>query len=315
MKKLTLYILAALLSLSATAQQEGLHTQFMFNKLAYNPAFAGRYDHSQLTGIYRAQWLGLEGAPESQFASLNQPFSNRSGLGISLARQAETIYQRIRIEGMYAYGFPLGPGKLRIGLSVSYRYLEQDFTDPRLTGNQPIDGDPAIQREVFRRSYGNTGLGVYYHTDRFFAGISVPRLLETDIDVSDNEGEVSRERRHFYLMGGVALDLNNKWTFIPQSLIKWTGGAPLNIDINTSFRYDEIITLGLTYRTGQYFDDISHGLSALAGWHLGKKWMIGMAYDLTLNELRTHQNGSLEFMLQWNFGTLDQARVINQRFF
>lgn len=296
-------------------QQEGLHTQFMFNKLAYNPAFSGRYDQGQLTGIYRAQWLGLEGAPESQFASLNLPFSTRSGFGFSAARQAETIFQRIQLEGMYSYGFPLGNGTLRLGLSVSFRYLEQDFTDGRLVGSQPIDQDPSIEQEVLRNSYGNTGLGVYYFTNRYFVGASAPRLLETDIDFENNDGTVSKERRHIYLIGGMAFDLNRKWTFIPQTLIKWTSNAPANIDLNASLRYDETLTLGLTYRTGQYFEEISHGLSVLAGWHIQKKWMIGMAYDMTLNDLQPYQDGSLEFMLQYNLGNPGSSNIINQRFF
>lgn len=297
------------------AQQEGLHTQFMFNKMAFNPAYAGRYDHTQLTGIYRAQWLGLEGAPESQFASLNLPFAGRSGFGFSLARQAETIFQRLQAEGMYSYGFPLGPGTLRLGLSVSLRYLEQDYTDPRLIGSQPIDQDPAVSREVQGQTFGNTGLGIYYHTDRFFAGVSVPRMLETDIDLQDNDGVISRERRHMYLMGGVAFDLDDKWTLIPQTLVRWTPEAPLNIDLNAGIRYDETLSLGMTYRTGQYFDQASHGISILAGWHFQRTWMIGMAYDLTLNDLRAYQDGSLEFMLQWNLGANNTGKVINQRFF
>ena len=315
MKKRLLTYLLLLAFSGLFAQQEGLHTQFMFNKLAYNPAYAGRYDHTQLTGIYRAQWLGLEGAPESQFASVNLPFSTRSGLGFSLSRQAETIFQRIQAEGMYAYGFPLGPGTLRIGISASLRYFEQDYTDGRLTGSQPIDQDPAITREVQRQTYGNTGLGIYYYTRHYFAGVAVPRLLETDIDLNDNDGTISRERRHMYLMGGAAFDLNDKWTLIPQTLIKWTPGAPLNIDLNGSVRYNETITAGLTYRTGQYFENPSHGLSVLAGWHLNRKWMVGIAYDWTLNDLRDYQDGSLEFMLQWNIGVSDQTTIINQRFF
>lgn len=315
--KRTLFIYLWLLGFSVVlqGQQEGLHTQFMFNKLAYNPAFAGRYDFTQLTGIYRAQWLGLEGAPESQFASANLPFSTRSGLGFSLSRQAETIFQRIQAEGMYSYGFPLGPGTLRLGISVSLRYLEQDYTDDRLVGSQPIDQDPAISREVQRQTYGNTGLGVYYHTDHFFAGVSAPRLLETDIDLEDNDGTISRERRHLYVMGGAAFDLDQQWTLIPQTLLKWTPGAPFNIDLNASVRYRETITAGLTYRTGQYFDQQSHGLSLLAGWHFDEKWMIGMAYDWTLNDLRDYQDGSLEFMLQWNIGKAKNSTIINQRFF
>jgi len=316
MKKLPIFILSLLFfTTGLLAQQEGLHTQFMFNKLAYNPAFAGRYDHTQLTGIYRAQWLGLEGAPESQFASVNLPFSTRSGLGFSLSRQAETIFQRIQAEGMYAYGFPVGKGTLRLGISVSLRYLEQDYTDDRLNGSQPIDQDPAISREVQRQTYGNTGLGIYYYTDHFFAGVAAPRLLETDIDLEDNDGTISRERRHLYFMAGAAFDLDQKWTLIPQTLWRWTPGAPFNIDLNASVRYNELLTAGITYRTGQYFEEASHGLSLIAGWHLNRKWMVGMAYDWTLNDLKDYQDGSLEFMVQWNIGIDKNTNIINQRFF
>jgi type IX secretion system PorP/SprF family membrane protein len=315
MKTIPITIILACLCVISHAQQEGLHTQFMFNKLAYNPAYAGRFDYTQLTGVYRAQWIGLEGAPNSQYAGLNLPFDQRSGLGVNLARQSETINQRIQGDVMYAYGFPVGPGHLRLGLSVSWRFLQQDFTDPRLIGSQPVDGDPSIPREVFQKSYGNTGLGVYYYTDNYFAGVSVPRLLENDIDFNEEDGTISRERRHLYIMGGAAFDLTTKWTFLPQALIRYVQNAPLNLDLNASMRYDKTLSFGLSYRTGQFFEKQSHWLNALAAWHYKDVWMVGFAYDITLSEIRPYQDGSLELMLQWNIGPRSENNVINQRYF
>ena len=233
------------------AQQEAHNTQFMYNKLSYNPGFAGSMEAPCITGIYRSQWLGLEGAPQTQILTFNTPLSNqRIGLGATLARHTVGISEVINLDAAYAYRFRLGRGYLGIGVAGSVRSLAVNFQDDRLVATQPIDLDPSIPGDQQQKFLLNFGAGAYYLGEKFYLGVSAPRLLQNNIDFADESAVLSREIQHFYMMAGLSIRLSDNMELQPQFLLKYVDNAPLDADANLSLSILEKYVVGVTYRLG-----------------------------------------------------------------
>ena len=215
-----LIIIATFFTFNAIGQQDVLYTQFMYNKLGLNPAYAGKVESFTMNAIHRDQWTGLDGAPQAQALSLNFPsIKNSLGLGVNFSREIIGVQEKLTLEGNYAYQFNIAEGSLSMGLSVSGRQFTNDFSDPRLVSIENINIDPAIDGLKHTRTYVNAGAGFYFRTNTYYFGLSVPRLIEANIDFEDI-GELSRESRHLYAMTGVAIPLKNKLKFTPQVLFK-----------------------------------------------------------------------------------------------
>jgi type IX secretion system PorP/SprF family membrane protein len=186
MKKLYLSISLLALALCAAAQQEQMYTQFMFNKLAYNPGYAGNFVSPTLTAIYRNQWLGLEGAPKAMSLSYTQPLlNNRVGIGGNITRQSIGINTNLTIDIAYAYRIQLKRGTVAIGLQTSMRNIRQNWKDSRIIAiSQNDPGIPTVPKSKF---VPNFGAGVYYnaYTERWYAGIALPRIVGNSIDFSE----------------------------------------------------------------------------------------------------------------------------------
>ncbi|MEM1325075.1 MAG: type IX secretion system membrane protein PorP/SprF [Bacteroidota bacterium] len=314
------YILITLLLGSLTsllAQQDEQYTQFMFNKLRYNAAYAGSNGMPCLTAIHRSQWIGLEGAPTSQVASFDMPFLNsRVGIGGNIVRQSIAVTENITMDGSYAYRIPLGPGVMSLGLQASLRYFRTDFSE--LTATQGIATDGAIPMGVQSKFVPNFGLGFYYHTDDFYLGFSAPRLLRNNIDLADDDGIISREIQHYYLMGGVIIGEGDV-KFLPQALLKYNPSVPFDADINLSLILLDRITVGGTYRLGgSKQEGFGESIGALFSAQVSDEFTVGVSYDFTLSGLRDQQDGSIELALRVCFGNREDApdkEYVNPRHF
>ena len=296
-------------------QQEQLYTQFMFNKMAINPAYAGNDNLFSMTAIHRNQWSGFKGAPETQLFSLNAPVGNRVGLGLNVARNTIGISERLTVEGVYAYRFPVGHGNLSLGAQVSGRRLTVDYTDPSLFAINGLNGDLAIESQRMNKNIINFGAGIYYNTDNYYAGISLPRLINSDIDF-DNDLLKSEEILHLYFMGGFKLDLTPSIVLTPQVLVKMAQNSPSDLDFNLSLTFKNIITTGFTIRTGGSEDIVGESLDFIIGIQAGKNLLLSFAYDYTLSEIRDYENGSLEFLLNYRFTPRKQKiESTNPRYF
>lgn len=291
-----------ILSLTAVGQQDEQYTQFMFNKLRFNPAYAGSNGLPCFTAIARSQWIGLEGAPQTQGLTFDFPLlNNRIGVGGNIYRNSIAVSERFTFDGSYAYRVPLGDGIMSMGVQASIRFLSTDFS--KVEGTQPVSADGAIPPSLQSKFVPNFGLGFYYHTDNFYLGFSVPRLLETNIDLADDIGIISREVQHFYLMGGTIIG-EGDFKFLPQLLVKYTPTAPLDADINASFIILDKITLGATYRLGgSQSNGIGESIGALFAVDISENFLLGVSYDATLSELRNYQQGSIEAAIRYCFGS------------
>lgn len=312
----SLYILLLVIPTLGSAQQEAHNTQFMYYKLGYNPAFAGTRETPCITAIYRNQWLGIEGAPQMQVLTFNMPLLNqRVGVGVNLSRQSIGITELITFDGIYSYRFPLWRGYFSIGIQGSIRSLTIDYLDPRLHGTQPLEIDPAVPDLSQRRFLFNFGTGLYYQGEKFYFGLSAPRLLPSNIDFAETQQTVSREVQHVYLMGGVSLQAGDNVRFQPQTLVKFVPNAPVDADVNLSAIFTERYIAGLTYRLGGSSTGFGESLDILLAAQISKTIFLGFSYDITLSELRDFNTGSMEVLLRVCFGKREGEDIVNPRFF
>ncbi len=311
-------LLFALFFLSVTiggvyGQQDAQYTQYMYNTMSVNPAYAGSRGQLTIAALYRAQWVGLEGAPETQTLNLHSPIrDSRVGYGISVVNDniGDGTVQETYFDAVVSYTLPVSDdARLSFGLKAGGHLLNLDFAGLNNFDNEPISGD-----NIENRFSPNVGLGFYYHTDRFYAGLSAPNLLETDhFDNSQRDANsvqfLSTERINFYFITGYVFELNPFLKFKPALLTKVVGGAPLQVDLSTSFLINEKFSLGAAYRWDA-------ALSALVGFQISDQFMLGLAYDRETTELGGTQfnDGSFEVFLRFEL-IRSFRRTISPRFF
>lgn len=307
MIKFGLLLLAILFVGQVVAQQDAQYTQFMFNKVYFNPAYAGSKKVFCLSGIYRKQWIGIERAPQT--ATLNghgSVWKNRIGLGASITYDQIGFTDKVDLETNYSYFIRFKDASfLSIGLrgSVSYMQIRWDQADPTQ------DFDSSIPGAATSKFLPNFGAGVYYQSKHWYAGFSVPHIFQNKLDFSTN-GSTSIEpklRQHFFLMGGLSFDIAKKVQIQPNVLFKYVVNAPLDMDINLSFVFFEKILAGVTYRLGDSVD-------FLIQWRIAPQIQIAFAYDVTTTRLQQYNAGTIEVMLEYCFIKKNE-KVNNPRFF
>jgi type IX secretion system PorP/SprF family membrane protein len=310
------YIIVALLFASCFgvhAQQDAQYTQYMFNTLAVNPAYAGSRGVFSIAALHRSQWVGLDGAPTTQTLNFNTPVSERVGIGFSVVNDeiGNGTNQDTYFDGVFSYTIPTSyDSKLSFGLKAGGHFLNVDFNQLR---NFSAEGSAAAPPNIDRKFSPNFGAGVYYHTEKFYAGLSVPNFLETEhFDRSGESGGTSflaQERMNWYLISGYVFDLNYDWKFKPAVLFKAVQGAPLQADLSASFLLRDKFSFGAAYRW-------SAAVSALVGMQLNDQLMLGLAYDRETTELGStaFNDGSFEVFLRYEFRTRVR-NVLTPRFF
>lgn len=287
MKKLYILILICFAGLSATqAQQLPQFTQYMYNTISINPAYAGSRDGLSLTALHRSQWAGIEGAPRTQTLSIHSPMANEKvGLGFSVINDKTGYENYTYMYGDFSYTIDLSEDvTLSFGAKGGFSYynLDEDlFTDPNVLQ------DPFF-REQFNRWTPNVGAGLYLSSQDWYLGFSAPKLINNDHN--DYSDYVALERVHYYLTGGYVFDLNDTWKLRPTALAKYTQGAPLSVDMSSTLIYDEKLYLGATYR-------IDDAIGAFLDFQIFEQLRIGYAYEYTISDLRPYTSGSHEFIL------------------
>lgn len=297
---------------SAWAQQELQYTQFMYNKMAYNPGYAGSFESPTLVTVYRQQWVGIDGAPNTQAISYNQPLlNNRVGVGANLVRASLGITRSLTFDVAYCYRVPVRRGYLGIGLQASLRHLYQDWTDERLHTSRP--DDPAVPLEPKTKLLPNFGFGLFYNGPNWFAGFAAPRLVSNNIDFAENGGVLSREAQHLNGMAGIAFALSEDLELTPQVLVKYVSHAPFDADINLSLMVKRRFTGGFTYRTGGETNGAGESIDALFGMQVNENLFFCLSYDIGLTQLRKYNNGSIEATARWFFNPPEGEEIVNPR--
>lgn len=301
---------------SSYAQQEEQYTLFMLNKLSYNPAYAGVDAPFTLNATIRQQWLGFEGAPATQKISSDFTlFHERVGMGFTLLRNTIGINQRIDLTGNYAYRFQIRNGYFGVGLNASIKYTNKDFRDKRLSSSTELSMDASIPMSLETQFSPNFGIGFYYKTNRFYGGASLPNMLNIKkVKIADDQ--IAIDRHHFYLMTGYNFKLNEFIILNPQTLLKITVDAPFDADFNLMTTFNDKLKVGLGYRLGGDLNDgYGESVDFLVGVPISKTLFFGVAYDMTLSELRKHSSGSIEGVIQYRMEKVSPVTSISPRFF
>jgi type IX secretion system PorP/SprF family membrane protein len=303
MKNTYLLLLGVLLlPLTVVAQQEPMQTQFMYNKIAWNPGYAGDFESPTLTVVDRHQWVGVEGAPNLQNINFVLPIlNNNMGLGFNLRRHAIGIQRTMTFETNYAYriALPRG-GYLGAGIIFGLRHLRQDWTDPRIITTQPIEIDNAIPGGIVSDLNINFGTGLYLRMPRWYAGVAVPRLIRNNIDLAEVPGTaISNEVYHLNGMFGMDFQLSEGVKLTPQVLLKYALNAPVDFDVNATFEFQKRFHAGMTYRTGG--DRYGESFDVLAGVQATRNLFLVLSYDIGLTRLQPINTGTFEFTARWWF--------------
>ena len=317
MKRIFFFIFIMSLSANIVAQQEQQYTQFMFNKLAFNPGYAGSKGVPSFSALYRNQWIGLEGAPETQVFSFHTLTSNkRVGLGLNVAHNSIGVSERYTVDGAYAYKIKFNKATVGIGLQASVRYYGLDFSDDRLVATTPLNADGAIEVGAQNKYLPNFGMGIYLDTEHFYVGFSAPRLLENNLDFDDLGSILSTEVRHVYGMAGVRIPLSENTHLAPQVLVKYLPQAPFDFDANLNLILQDKVTIGGTYRYGRgSLNNIGESLDFLFGVQASNQLFLAFSYDMTLSEIKEYSKGSVEALVQYCIIKKSNKDFVNPRYF
>lgn len=300
-----LILLAFLLSTSGFAQQDSQYTQYMYNTVNINPAYAGSRGVLSVFGLHRTQWVGLDGAPTTNSFAVHTPINNSNvGLGLSFVNDKIGPSDENSISADFSYTVKASETyKLSFGLKATANLLNVDYT--KLNIYDP--NDPRFQNNIDNTFSPNIGAGVYLHSDNTYVGLSVPNFLETKHYQDDGNYSVAKERMHFYLIAGHVFDLNPTLKFKPSVLTKMIEGAPLQVDLSANFLINDKFTVGAAYRW-------SAALSGMVGFQVSDGLFVGYAYDAETTKLASYNSGSHEVFLRFElFKNYD--RIITPRFF
>lgn len=308
MKKIKIIIYCAvsiLMGNSLKAQQNPMYTQYMFNTLAINPAYAGSRNVVSITSLYRNQWSGIEGAPKTGTLSADAPFLNKKiGLGAQLYSDKLGKTQTNGASLSAAYRIRMDKGSLSFGLQGNINQLKVNLTEVSLGSNQGLD--PAFATNINKTLF-NFGTGVYYNSDRFYLGLSLQDLIPNDLS-DDNGTKLSgKQEIHMFLASGYVFPLSDDFDFKPSFLIKGVKGAPVEADINATLWIKSVVGVGAQYRTNA-------DISGLIELQVTPNIRIGYSYDHSVTRLQNFNSGSHEIMLRYEFG-FESGKILSPRFF
>ena len=285
------------------AQQDAQYTQYMYNTININPAYAGSRGAMSIFGLYRTQWVGLDGAPETSSFSLNTPLSNSNlGLGVSFVNDKIGPTNENALSADLSYTVPTSETfKLSFGIKATANLFSLDVNKL----NPEHQGDPQFQ-DLKSKFSPNVGAGVYYHSDKVYIGLSVPNFIETN-RYDDNDTAIFKDKINYYLIAGYVFDLDPYIKFKPAVLTKMIEGSPLQVDLSANFMFNDKFVAGLAYRW-------SAALSAMAGFQVTDGLFIGYSYDRETTRLNNYNSGSHEIFLRFEFFN-NYSRITSPRFF
>ncbi|KAF2340159.1 PorP/SprF family type IX secretion system membrane protein [Flavobacterium tistrianum] len=305
MKKISYLLIMLFVGiLETSAQQQSQYTQYMYNTMTINPGYTGTRAIPSIFGLYRTQWVGLDGAPKTANFSIEAPITeNGQGLGLSVINDQIGFTKETTVTASYAYPIQLSADTfLSLGISASGNFAQIDYTKAKI---QDVN-DPYLSG-VLTKNSPNFGAGAYFHSEKWYAGLSVPMILETKF-YDDVKVSVASQRMHFYAMGGYVFDLNDNLKFKPAAMVKMVSGAPLAVDLSANFLFNEKLTLGAAYRWDA-------AVSAMAGFQVTSGMNIGYAYDYDTQKIGNYNSGSHEIFLRFDLFSSTKYRLVTPRFF
>ncbi|WP_166923548.1 PorP/SprF family type IX secretion system membrane protein [Flavobacterium poyangense] len=287
------------------AQQDAQYTQYMYNTININPAYAGSRGVLSIFGLYRTQWVGLDGAPETSALSVNTPINNSNlGVGFSFVNDKIGPTNENSLSADLSYSVQVSAeSKISFGIKGTANLFNLDINKL----NPADQGDPQFQ-DFSSKFSPNIGAGVYWHSDRAYVGLSVPNFIETN-RYDDNDIAIYKDKINYYFMTGYVFNLDRYQyiKFKPAALVKMVQGAPLQVDVSANFMFNDKFVAGVAYRW-------SASLSAIVGFQVTDGLYIGYGYDRETTKLNNYNSGSHEIFLRYEFFS-NKGKMTTPRFF
>jgi type IX secretion system PorP/SprF family membrane protein len=283
-----LFVLLSVVSISMKAQQDPMFTQYMFNTLSVNPAYAGSADRLSAVALHRSQWVNFQGAPTTQTITVHSPLKKENiSIGGSIVNDA---HGPVKQTGFYldaSYRIFLGSKRLAFGLKAGTNL----FTANLLDLNPFFEDDNTFNANISSKMLPNFGFGMMFYSKRFYLGASVPKLLSNKLIEGDLPDFINnQEKQHAFLIAGAVFDISYYTKFKPTVLIKAVSGAPIGAEVTGQFLFYDKLWAGLMYR----WQDAA---GVLLQYEINNRFKIGYAFDYTLSDIRRYSDGSHEVML------------------
>jgi type IX secretion system PorP/SprF family membrane protein len=290
------------------AQTEPMYSQYMYNMLGVNPAYAGSREVLGLNFFQRNQWSGLRGAPKTTSLNLDQSISEgKIGLGIQMFSDQLGVEEASGINGFLSSRIKVSEnGILSAGLSLGFMNYQFNSLDVL---NRIRTDDNVFVTVIPSQWNPSVGFGLYYNTDQFYMGISSPSLLKSRLAKYENfaSGIQKTDDFHLFTTMGYVIKINEEVNLKPSTMIKMVSGAPIEFDLNTNVWLRDILGLGVSYRTGD-------AVIGMAEIQASPNLRFGYAYDMPFSPLKAYTRGSHEIMIRYEWGN-NKSKIKSTRYF
>ena len=306
MKKQNIIILGVFFLLvgKVWGQQDPQYTQYMYNMNVLNPAYAGSQGTLSIGLLGRTQWVGIDGAPQTLTADIHAPLGRGLGMGFSVIADGIGPVQEQNVYADASYTMETSyQGHLAFGIKggITFQNINLDKLQYEDNSDVLINADP-------HKTMPNFGAGLFYYTDNYYLGLSIPNILKTRHFVKES-GVIAKasENMHYFLTSGYVFELNQDVKLKPSVMVKAAPGSPVSFDLSANALFREKLEAGLSWREG---DSVSGMINFLFSPNL----KIGYAYDYTLTNLSQFNSGSHEVFLLYNLD-LSRGDLKSPRFF
>ena len=293
---------------NAYAQTEPMYSQYMYNMLGVNPAYAGNREVLGLNFFQRNQWVGLRGAPKTASLSLDQSIKEgKIGLGIQMYSDQLNVEEANGINGFLSSRIKVSDkGILSVGLSVGLMNYQFNSYD---VANRITTDDKTFITIIPSQWNPSVGFGLYYNTDQFYVGVSSPSVLKSRLAKYENfvSGIQKTDDFHLFTTMGYVIKINEEINLKPSTMIKMVSGAPIEFDLNTNVWLKDILGLGVSYRTGD-------AVLGMAEIQTSPNLRFGYAYDMPFSPLKPYTRGSHEIMIRYEWGS-SKSKIKSTRYF
>ncbi|GAB2561804.1 type IX secretion system membrane protein PorP/SprF [Spirosoma aerophilum] len=313
---IVLLLILGIGSSQVRAQQDKMFSQYMFNMMALNPAYAGSRDVLSMSALYRNQWTGLQGAPQTATFTADMPLNNeRVGVGLQLYGDKVGVIQETGAFASYAFRIKVGAkSTLALGLQAGASSYQANLTDVKTSPDGQVD--PAFASNI-SKMLPNFGTGIYLSNDRTYLSISVPRLIKNKLSEYNVGDYRSVQARQAYLAAGFVVGISPVVKMKPSFLVKYAEGAPLGFDGNINFWFADRIAIGASIRRNQFSTWSKYTTDAVVGMlevQLTDQFRFGYAYDRTMSNLQSVAPSSHEIMIRYELG-FGKNRILTPRYF
>lgn len=274
------------------AQRDPQYTQYMYNIGSFNPAYVGTVETTDISALYRAQWIDIPGAPRTIRFGFNVPLANeKHGIGFNVISDQLGPTTQTYVDAAYSFQVNVSEStKLSFGIDAGGSFLNVDFSK----GTFENPGEPILDREIIKKFYPTIGAGLFLYDENWYLGASVPNFL-TDGIYDDDVATIVEDKTQFNFIGGVVFDLSDGLKFKPAFLVNYIKGAPVTLNGSANFLISDVFTLGASYRS-------ENAISGLAGFQISSATFIGYSYDYNTNGLGAYNSGSHEVILKFYLG-------------